>query len=310
VEEDDPAFAIDPTCELVEEAGLTRELLAALAKGPLVCDGAMGTMLLASGVEARCPEEINLISPETVRNVHAAYLAAGADIIETNSFGGSRIKMSKAGLVDLTLEANLAAARIAREAAGKLALVAGSIGPTGELLEPLGGLSREDAASIFREQAEALAEGGVDLFIVETMYDLTEALAALEGIACTGLPALCTMSFDSHLRTMMGVSPIKAADELLAGGAVAVGANCSVGPEEMLKAIGDMHRAHPQAWLVAQPNAGIPVLNGAKAVYSVTPEQMAGFVPLFLELGVRVIGSCCGSTPEHTRAIVRAVRGG
>ena len=286
-----------------------RDLLGELRRGPLVCDGAMGTMLLASGVEARCPEEMNLLSPETVRNVHAAYLVAGADVIETNSFGGSRAKMAKAGAVDLLAAANLAAARIAREAAGADKLVAGSIGPLGEFLEPLGELSREDAVAIFREQARALAEGGVDFFMVETMYDLGEALAALEGAGSTGLLVVVTMTFDTNLHTMMGVSPAGAAKELLAAGAVAVGANCGVGPEETLEAIKEMREAAPEAWLVAQPNAGVPSMLGGKTVYSVGAEEMAAAVPGFLAAGVRLIGSCCGSSPEYTRAIARAVRG-
>lgn len=273
-----------------------------------MCDGAMGTMLMASGVEARCPEEINLISPDTVRNVHAAYVAAGAEVIETNSFGGSRIKLARAGMGDLASEANLAAARIAREAAGDSVLVAGSIGPLGEFLEPLGDLSSSEAVSVFREQAEALAEGGVDFFMVETMYDLGEARAALEGASATGLPVVCTMSFDTHLHTMMGVGPSRAVEELRSAGAVAVGANCGVGPGEMMRVIEEMHRVDPRVWLVAQPNAGAPALEGARTVYSVGAEEMAEAARGFAALGVRLIGSCCGSSPDYTRAIVRALR--
>lgn len=286
------------------------DLLAALAKGPLVCDGAMGTMLMASGVEARAPEEINLISPETVRKVHAAYVAVGADVITTNSFGGSRPKLAKAEMEELVEQANLAAAQIAREAAGDNVFVAGSIGPMGEFLEPLGTLSYDDAVSVFREQAEALARGGVDLFIVETMFDLNEARAALEGARSTGLPVICTMTFDTRGRTMMGVSPSQAVQTLREAGAVAVGANCGVGPDETLKTIGEMHRTDPEAWLAAQPNAGVPVVQGGRTVYNVTAGEMARFVRGFLEQGVRLMGSCCGSSPDYTRAIARIVRGG
>lgn len=290
---------------------MARDILAALTGGVLVCDGAMGTMLLASGVEARCPEEMNILSPETVRNVHAAYLVAGADVVETNSFGGSRIKMEKAGAADLLARANLAAARIARKAAGQSALVAGSIGPLGELLEPFGDLTHEQAVSAFREQAELLAEGGVDFFLVETMYDLGEARAALEGVAGTGLPAICTMTFDTRLHTMMGVSPSQAVKELRAAGAIAVGANCGVGPDETLKAIEEMHRADPACRLVAQPNAGVPVAGGnGAAAYNVGAEEMAEAARAFVAQGVRLVGSCCGSTPDYTRAIVQAIRGG
>ncbi|MGE5618185.1 MAG: homocysteine S-methyltransferase family protein [Sphingomonadaceae bacterium] len=289
---------------------MDRDLLAALETGALVCDGAMGTMLMASGVESRCPEEINIVSPDTVLGLHAAYLAAGADVITTNSFGGSRTKMAKAGVADLLFQANLAAARIAREAARETALVAGSLGPLGEFLEPLGELTYEQAVAIYREQAEALAEGGVDFFLVETMFDLGEARAAVEGAASTGLPVACTMTFDTGLRTMMGVTPARAVAELRAAGAVAVGANCGVGPDETLKAIQEMHQADPSALLIAQPNAGVPSVEGGRTVYSVGAAEMADFVQQFLDSGVRLIGSCCGSSPEYTRAIVRVAKGG
>ncbi len=281
-----------------------------LSTQPLVCDGAMGTMLMFSGVESHCPEELNLISPDTVRKVHAAYRAAGANIIETNSFGGNLPKMTKAGIPNQVEAVNRAAAQIAREAAGDSLFVAGCIGPLGEFLEPLGELTREGAVSIFRQQAEALAEGGADFFIVETMYDLGEATAAVEGAAATGLPVLCTMTFDTNGRTMMGVSPSQALADLRLAGAFAVGANCGVGPEETLKAIQEMHGTAPGAWLVAQPNAGIPSTEGGKTVYSVGAAEMASWAGRFLESGVKILGSCCGSTPEYTRAIVDAVRGG
>ncbi len=289
---------------------MVRDLLSALKRGPLVCDGAMGTMLMASGIDVRCPEEMNLISPETVRNVHAAYVAAGADVIETNSFGGSRSKLGKAEMEGSVAEVNRAAARLAREAAGEGLFVAGSVGPLGEFLEPLGTLSHDGAVGVFREQMAALAEGGVDLFLIETMYDLGEALAALEAAKLVGLPAICTMSFDTRLYTMMGVRPEQAVAELSAAGALAVGANCGVGPEETLQAIQQMHSAAPDVWLAAQPNAGVPSVEGGKTAYTVSAEGMAASVPGFLESGVRLMGSCCGSSPEYTRAIARVVRGG
>lgn len=289
---------------------MARDLMLVLSTQPLVCDGAMGTMLMSSGVESHCPEELNLISPDTVRKVHAAYLAAGANIIETNSFGGNLPKMTKAGIPEQVEAVNRAAARIAREAAGDNLFVAGCIGPLGEFLEPLGELTKEGAVAIFRQQAEALAEGGVDFFIVETMYDLSEATAAVEGAAATGLPVLCTMTFDTNGRTMMGVRPGQALTDLRSAGAFAVGANCGVGPEETLRAIQEMHRMAPGTWLVAQPNAGIPATEGGKTVYSVGAAEMASWAGRFLEAGVKILGSCCGSTPEYTRAIVDAVRGG
>jgi len=288
---------------------LARNLLAALAERPLVCDGAMGTMLMASGVESRVPEEINLISPDVVRKIHLAYVSAGADVITTNSFGGNRPKLAKSEMEELLGQVNLEAARIAREAAGDSLFVAGDIGSTGELLDPLGTLGYDAAVAIFREQAEALAEGGVDLFIVETMFDLNEARAALEGVHSTGLPVICTMTFDTRGRTMMGVSPAQAVEVLREGGAVAVGANCGVGPEETLKSIEQMHQADPTIWLAAQPNAGVPSMQGDRTVYSIDAEGMASFVQGFLDQGVRLMGSCCGSSPEFTRAIARVVKG-
>jgi 5-methyltetrahydrofolate--homocysteine methyltransferase len=269
----------------------------------------MGTMLMASGVETRCPEEINLVSPEVVRTVHTAYVEAGADVIETNSFGGSRPKMGKATAGEIVVEANRAAARIAREVAGDSVLVAGSIGPMGEFLEPVGQVTYGQAVEIFWEQASALAEGGVDFFIVETMYDLSEARAAVEAAARTGRPVVSTMTFEPHGRTMMGVSPAAALAELRSAGAVVVGANCSVGPDDMLKTLEAMHREDGSAWLMAQPNAGLPRVEDGRTVYSVSPEEMVKYVSRFLQLGVRLVGSCCGSSPEYTRAIAEVVKG-
>jgi 5-methyltetrahydrofolate--homocysteine methyltransferase len=283
--------------------------LAALERRVLVVDGAMGTMLMASGVETRCPEEINLVSPEVVRTVHTAYVEAGADVIETNSFGGSRPKMGKATAGEIVVEANRAAARIAREVAGDSVLVAGSIGPMGEFLEPVGQVTYGQAVEIFWEQASALAEGGVDFFIVETMYDLSEARAAVEAAARTGRPVVSTMTFEPHGRTMMGVSPAAAIAELRSAGAVVVGANCSVGPDDMLKTLEAMHREDGSAWLMAQPNAGLPRVEDGRTVYSVSPEEMVKYVSRFLQLGVRLVGSCCGSSPEYTRAIAEVVKG-
>jgi 5-methyltetrahydrofolate--homocysteine methyltransferase len=288
---------------------LARDLLAALERRVLLVDGAMGTMLMASGVKARCPEEINLISPQSVQAVHAAYVEAGADVIETNSFGGSRPKMARSGAEEIVVEANQAAARIAREVAGDSVLVAGSIGPMGEFLEPVGPITYDRAVDIFWEQASALSEGGVDFFVVETMYDLNEARAAIQAAARTGLPVVCTMTFEPHGRTMMGVSPAAAVAEIRSAGAVVVGANCSVGPDQMLKTVESMHREDPSAWLMAQPNAGVPVVKGGRTVYSASPEGMAEYASRFLEMGVRMVGSCCGSSPEYTRAIARVVKG-
>ncbi|MCL4458634.1 MAG: homocysteine S-methyltransferase family protein [Chloroflexi bacterium] len=279
-------------------------------KRVLICDGAMGTMLMSSGAHYDlCPEELNLTTPEVVRAVHRAYVEAGADIIETNSFGGNSVKLAVARMFEKRREVNLAAACLAKEVAGDSVLVAGSIGPLGKFLQPLGQVSYGQAVEAFREQAEALMKGGVDLFIIETMADLKEIKAAYQAVTeGTGLPAICTMTFDTGHRTMMGVSPAQAAQELCALGVPVIGANCGRGPEEFEAVLQEMKEACPQAILAVQPNAGLPKLVGDKVIYDASPEEMAEYARRFVALGVRVIGACCGSTPEHIRAIIEAVR--
>ncbi|MFQ6059261.1 MAG: homocysteine S-methyltransferase family protein [Anaerolineae bacterium] len=280
-----------------------------LQRDVIFCDGAMGTMLQATGLLGRgCPEELNLTAPEAVLRVHAGYVEAGSDIILTNSFGGSRVKLAKRGLADKVREVNVAAARIAREAAGDRVLVAGSVGPLGELLQPLGRITPEEAADAFREHTLTLAEGGVDLFIIETMYDLAEIRIALEAAKETGLPVVCTMTFDTHYHTMMGVSPAQAVTSLYEWGADVIGANCGNGPAETEVAMRQMREACPEAVLIAQPNAGRPRRVGDQVVYDATPEEMAAYARKYVELGVKIVGACCGSTPEHIRAIVQALR--
>lgn len=277
----------------------------------LLCDGAMGTMLQAAGLEAgEVPELMNLQRAERVLAVHLAYVAAGADIITTNTFGGTRVKMARADAEALVEEANKTGAQIAREAAGDHVLVAGSLGPTGELLAPLGDLSEEDACAAYAEQAAALAKGGVDLFLIETMSDLGEVKAAVAGIRrVSNLPIFCTMTFDTGGRTMMGVAPAQAAAALAELNVDAFGANCGQGPAEMEAVAREMLAARPRATVIVQPNAGVPTLVGDRAVYDVEPEQMAEFARRYAALGVRIIGSCCGSTPAHTAAIACALEG-
>jgi 5-methyltetrahydrofolate--homocysteine methyltransferase len=277
------------------------------ARLPILGDGAMGTLLMSGGGTWLAPEQLNLEAPARVTAAHAAYVAAGAELVETNSFGGSPAKLEMIGLGDRAREVNVLAARLARRAAGTIALVAGSIGPTGRLLEPLGDLSEADAEAGFALQAGALAEGGADLIVIETMTDITEAAAAVRGAlgGCT-LPIVCTMSFEPNGRTVMGAS---LADllSLLEIGATAVGVNCGYGPEVVGPLLQRLRALSPEASLAAQPNAGSPRLDGGQAVYDVTPAELADFALEMKRLGLVYVGACCGSTPAHIEAMSRAL---
>lgn len=273
----------------------------------ILADGAMGTMLQAAGLEkGRAPEELNVTHPEKVLAVHRGYLDAGSEMILTNSFGGNRFRLAKYGLEDRLYELNREAAKLAKEAGG--ALVAASMGPTGEFFPPMGTLSGEEAQEAFAEQARALADGGVDVLIIETMADLREVEAAVNGARqSTDLPIVCTMTFDTKLHTMMGVSPKKAAETLTGWRVQAIGANCGTGPREVEKALEEMKKVRPDALLAAQPNAGVPRLVKGRAEYDATPKVMADYAVRYARLGVRIIGACCGSTPEHIAAMARAL---
>lgn len=286
---------------------------ALLAAGPVLADGAMGTMLFAAGLEAgEAPERWNLDNPDQVRAVHRGYLKAGARIILTNSFGGNRFRLALHGLQDRVAEVNLAAARLASHeiaAAGVDALAAGDIGPSGELLVPLGTLDPDAAADAFAEQAAALVAGGVHLLWIETMSDLRELEAAVRGArrAAPEIPIVATMSFDTRGRTMMGVTPTQAAETLAGLRVDALGANCGRGPEEALAAVEAMGRAEPHLPIVAKPNVGLPELVGMRAVYRTEPAAMAEWARRFRDAGAKIIGACCGSTPAHVAAMARAL---
>ena len=280
-----------------------------LSEGVLVADGATGTMLQAAGLaEGTAPESWNLTHPEEILSLHRAYLEAGAQIILTNSFGGSRFRLGKKGLEDKVREVNRVAAALAKEAAGQEAFVAGSMGPTGELMRPLGTLSYVVAVEAFTEQAEALAEGGVDAIVVETMSDLNEAKAAIEGAKrAADLPVLCTLSFDTQRHTMMGVSPRRAVREMWPLGLDAIGGNCGRTLEDMEEVLRQMQAAVPEATLMAKPNAGLPRLVDGQAVYDVTPQVMAEYALRYAESGAKIVGGCCGSTPAHIKAMAVAL---
>lgn len=290
---------------------MANRLLELLEKPFIVGDGAMGTMLQSTGLfTGLCPEELNLTHPDAIKSVHAMYVEAGADMLETNSFGGTRIKLETAQFGGSVYEVNRAAASIAREAAGEH-VVLGSVGPLGHLLDPYGEVAYDDAVENFREQAQALADGGADGLIIETMFDLNEVKAALQGNrGGPNLPVVCTMTFDTHLHTMFGVSPAQAVKELQELGVVLIGANCGTGPEEMLDVIRQMQAACPGANLIIQPNAGMPEMaEDGTVAHRMEPDAMAIYAAKFKAMGVKAIGSCCGSTPDHTRMIAAAVTG-
>ncbi len=280
--------------------------------GIIVMDGATGTQLQKMGLPAgRAPELWNLENPEAVKKHYQAYVEAGSDAILTNTFGGSRPRLDMEGSGHLTHDINLAAAKLAREVAGDKVLVLGSIGPTGQLMEPMGELTYDKAVAYFAEQAAALAEGGADGIHVETMSDLQEAKAAIVGAhQATDLPVTVTMSFDMHGRTMMGVRPEEAVKALWALDVLAVGVNCGRTLEENLQALTAMRTAAPEVTLIAKPNAGLPRLEagGIEAVYDVTPEVMADYALKFGTQHVKMLGGCCGSNPDHIRSLKAALK--
>lgn len=283
----------------------------------LVFDGGYGTMLFAAGLaNGACPELWNATHPEVVRGIHRGYFEAGSEIVETNTFGGSRLKLNEYALGDRTGELNVKGAELARSVAPPGAYVAGSIGPTSRLpaeYEPLGDTTDQEYLETFKEQAVALAEGGVDLFAVETMMFPQEAVAAVQACkAAADLPVMATMFFQyeelhERDRTMWGESPADVARNLLAAGADVVGMNCGRGPDRAIAIIREM-RAATGAPLVAYPNAGLPVTTGDNVAYELGPEAMAREYPALLDAGCNIVGACCGSTPAHIRLIADVVR--
>lgn len=282
-------------------------------RGHLLIDGATGTELFARGLPAGdAPERMNVDMAEQVRGMHQAYVDAGSDIILTNSFGGTRFRLALHGLDDQVVEINAAAARNARlvaDGAPRKVIVAGSVGPTGELLAPLGTLEPEDAAAAFAEQAKGLTEGGADVLWIETMSSIEEVEAAIEGARrVSGLPITVTMSFDTAGRTMMGVTGTQAAERFTELGVAAVGANCGNNLPDTEAALAEI-RAATVLPVIAKANAGIPEWHGAELCYSGTPEVMGAYAHRVREAGIQIIGGCCGNTPAHV-AVMRGVLDG
>lgn len=276
-----------------------------LSKGPVVTDGAWGTQLQARGLPiGACPEEWNLSRPGDVEAVARGYVEAGSQVILTNSFGGTRMMLARHGLDGKTVEINRAAAAISKRAAGDRALVFASIGPTGKMLM-MEDCTEEEMAATFAEQALALAEGGADALVIETMADLAEAALAIKAAKATRLPVVASMVFDAGAekdRTMMGVSAEDAATALAAAGADVVGANCGQGIEGFI-AICRRMRAATSLPLWMKANAGLPVMRDGKAVYEITPEQFATHIPALVEAGANFVGGCCGTNPDFIRAV-------
>jgi len=283
---------------------------------PVLADGAMGTMLFAEGLQFGDPPEVwNLTHPEVVRRIHRGYLDAGSQILMTNTFGGNRKRLALHGHERRVDELNRTAAILLRsevQAAGGHALVAGDIGPSGEIMAPIGTLDEAEAVDVFAEQAAALVAGGVDLIWIETMSDLGEIKAAIDGVrrVTPEIPLVTTMTFDTRGHTMMGVSPERAAKALLAWGADAIGGNCGNGPDELIPVMEKMRAAEPGARLVAKSNAGMPELVDMRAVYRSDPADFAGDVGRMRAAGATIVGGCCGTTPAHLAAIAARVASG
>ncbi len=282
----------------------------------LIADGAMGTNLFLRGLETGdAPELWNVDHPDRIASVHQEFVDAGSDIILTNTFGCNRHRLKLHKAEDRTHELNAAAARVARGVAdksGREIVVAGSIGPTGELLQPLGALTFEEAKEAFAEQARGLAEGGVDVLWIETMSAANEVEAAVAGALETGLPVVTTMTFDTNGRTMMGVTPAEAARLFhdLYPRPLAFGSNCGTGPAELVASILGLAKASVEGAdvIVAKGNCGIPEYVEGKIKFSGTPELMAEYARLARDAGARIIGACCGSQGEHLKAIVAALK--
>lgn len=281
----------------------------------LLLDGAMGTELFARGlVSGGSPEEWNVTHPERVQDVHKAYVEAGSNIILTNSFGGTRFRLKLHNFQDRVVELNRAAAQNARaaaDAADHPVLVAGSMGPTGELLIPMGSMTYEEGRDAFAEQAHGLVEGGADILWVETMSDLNEVRAAVEGARSVSaeIPICATMSYDTRGRTMMGVTGAQMVQELAGLGLTAVGANCGNNLIDTEAALAEMRAAAPDLLLIAKANAGMPRFEGEKLIYDGTPDVMAAYADRVRTNGISLIGGCCGSGPAHIRRMRQVLDG-
>jgi methionine synthase / methylenetetrahydrofolate reductase(NADPH) len=292
---------------------MAADFRARIKQSPILCDGAMGTLLYAKGIFInRCYDELNLSHPDLIRGIHHEYLQAGAEIIETNTFGANSFRLARHSLAEKVRDINLAGVRLAREAAKSFDVwVAGSVGPLGTRIEPLGKTSFQEARDAFREQIQALVEGGVDLIILETFGYLEEIHQAMLAVKDVGssLPLIAQVTIDEDGNCLDGSDPETFVSKLEEWGADVIGCNCSVGPVAMLDAM-ERVRAATSLPLSAQPNAGIPRSVEGRNIYLCSPEYMASYARKFVAAGVRVVGGCCGTTPEHTRTMKSVLRVG
>jgi 5-methyltetrahydrofolate--homocysteine methyltransferase len=293
---------------------MTKSFLDRLRAGEiLVADGATGTNYQQMGIEIGVPpEEWVLDEPENVLALHRAFVDAGSDIILTCTFGGTRLRMRDSKYADLAPELNRRAAELARRAASTrdAVLVAGSMGPTGMLMEPLGELMHAAAVDAYAEQAAALTTGGVDFLLLETFFALEEALAAIEGVKrASALPFVVSFSYDQGTRTMMGLSPTQVVNAIAPLGVAAIGANCGKSLDAMQQIVQEMAALKAGVPLWIKPNAGLPRMDGDVARYDTTPATMGEYTARFIQAGAQIVGGCCGNSPAHVAAITRAAKG-
>jgi len=291
-----------------------KKIIAELKQGRiLVSDGAWGTFLQQKGlVPGQCPEEWNISRPDDVLDIARSYIFAGADMVETNSFGGSRFKLDKYGFENKVYEFNKAAAEISRKAAGPDRFVLGSVGPTGKLLI-MEEVTEEELYEAFKEQSQALEAGGVNAIMIETMTDLDEAriavMAAKENTSCE---VFCTMTFEKIIgggyRSMMGISPAEMAETLVEAGADLIGTNCGNGMEDMIGMVEEIRSVNAVIPVLVHANAGMPQFRDGKTTFPESPEEMASRVKAIIAAGANIVGGCCGTTPEHIRKIEQSVK--
>ena len=280
---------------------------AIMSNNILISDGAWGTFLQAEGLQSgECPEEWNVSHPDVVENIAKSYIDAGSDMVETNTFGGSRHKLNMFDLGDRTYELNKAGAELSRKAAGEDKFVIGSIGPSGAILM-MGDVTEDELYEGFLDQAKGLADGGIDAFCIETFSALDEAELAIKAAKTTGLPIICTFTFENGF-SMMGVTPEAYAEKMLELGVDVLGTNCGNGLEGMVDYVKAIRSIAPNKPILIHANAGLPVVKGSDTVYPESPDHMASLVPDIIRSGACIVGGCCGTTPEHIRKISQEIK--